>query len=157
VICKEVVDAAIVNVSVAVAETGGDSASVTLKFNDTAFAAAVGVPLMTPVDAFSERPAGIVPLVRAHVYGVVPPVAASVVLYGEPTVPFGKELVVILTVEVIVRASVTVLDTIGDSESLTLKLNEAAFAAAVGVPLITPLDALRESPAGSVPLVIAHT
>ena len=37
----------------------------------------VGVPLMTPA-VLSERPAGKVPLLRLHVYGEVPPVAASV-------------------------------------------------------------------------------
>ena len=43
-----------------------------------AFAAAVGVPLIRPVDAFSVKPPGSVPEVSVHVYGVVPPVAASV-------------------------------------------------------------------------------
>jgi hypothetical protein len=35
--------------------------------------ALVGVPLMTPVDAFSERPAGNAPAVSAKVMGAVPP------------------------------------------------------------------------------------
>jgi hypothetical protein len=54
--------------------------SVTLKVNDVALAVAVGVPLIAPVVAFSVSPAGSVPLVNDQVYGVVPPVAASVVL-----------------------------------------------------------------------------
>jgi hypothetical protein len=41
---------------------------------------AVGVPLNAPVDAFNVTPAGKLPLVIDHVYGVVPPVAASVAL-----------------------------------------------------------------------------
>jgi len=45
-----------------------------------ALAVAVGVPVIAPVDAFSDRPAGSVPEVRDHVYGDVPPVAASVAL-----------------------------------------------------------------------------
>lgn len=58
--------------------------SVTLKVSDTKFAAAVGVPLSAPeVDRLS--PAGSVPLVRDHVYGVVPPVAARAALYTAPT------------------------------------------------------------------------
>ena len=41
----------------------------------------------------------------------------------------------------------------GDPESVTLKLSGVAVAAAVGVPLISPLDALRLRPAGKVPEV----
>ena len=41
---------------------------------------AVGVPVMAPVLAFNDNPAGNVPTVIDHVYGVAPPVAASVVL-----------------------------------------------------------------------------
>ena len=40
----------------------------------------VGVPAMAPVEALSKSPVGNVPLVRVHVKGEVPPVAASVVL-----------------------------------------------------------------------------
>ena len=56
--------------------------SVTLKVSGAADAVELGVPLIAPVDAFSERPyvERAVPLVCDHVYGVVPPVAASVVL-----------------------------------------------------------------------------
>jgi hypothetical protein len=42
--------------------------------------AAVGVPLIAPVEAFRLRPPGRLPPVTAHVYGVVPPVASSVAL-----------------------------------------------------------------------------
>ena len=35
--------------------------------------ALVGVPLMTPVDAFSESPEGSAPAVSANVMGAVPP------------------------------------------------------------------------------------
>jgi hypothetical protein len=38
--------------------------------------AAVGVPVIAPVDSFKLKPAGSVPLATAHVIGVVP-VAAS--------------------------------------------------------------------------------
>jgi hypothetical protein len=40
--------------------------------------AAVGVPLMTPVEAFRLRPAGKPPLVIDQVFGAVPPLAARV-------------------------------------------------------------------------------
>ena len=38
----------------------------------------VDVPLMTPVELFSDSPAGKAPLVTFQVYGAVPPTAASV-------------------------------------------------------------------------------
>ena len=40
--------------------------------------AAVGVPVIAPVEAFNDRPAGKLLPTVAHVYGVVPPAAASV-------------------------------------------------------------------------------
>lgn len=44
------------------------------------FAATLGVPEMTPVEALSVKPAGSAPDVIDHVYGVVPPLADNVVL-----------------------------------------------------------------------------
>ena len=40
-------------------------------------AAAVGVPEIVPVEVLNVSPAGSVPLLKAHVYGAVPPVAVS--------------------------------------------------------------------------------
>lgn len=40
----------------------------------------VGVPEITPVEAFKLRPAGSAPALMPQVYGVVPPEAASVAL-----------------------------------------------------------------------------
>ncbi len=58
---------------------------------------AVGFPEIIPVDAPRLSPDGSVPEVRVHVYGLVPPVALSVVLYawfatppGSPVVPIAK-------------------------------------------------------------------
>jgi hypothetical protein len=53
---------------------------------------------MTPVAAFSDNPAGNVPLVSDHVYGVVPPDAVSVARYEAPALPPGSELDVMLRV-----------------------------------------------------------
>ena len=39
---------------------------------------AVGVPEMTPVPLVSDRPVGSAPLAIDQVYGVIPPLAASV-------------------------------------------------------------------------------
>ena len=40
--------------------------------------AVVGVPVIAPVEAFNDRPAGKLPTTVAHVYGVVPPAATIV-------------------------------------------------------------------------------
>ena len=53
--------------------------SVTLNVSGVLLTAAVGVPVIAPVPAVSDRPAGKVPLVSDQAYGVVPPVAARVV------------------------------------------------------------------------------
>jgi hypothetical protein len=42
--------------------------------------AVVGVPEITPVEAFKLNPAGNEPVVMLHVYGEVPPEAANVAL-----------------------------------------------------------------------------
>ena len=54
-----------------------DLESLTLNVSAVAFAAVVGVPLITPVEEFNAKPVGSVPEVGVHVYGVVPPVAAN--------------------------------------------------------------------------------
>jgi len=48
--------------------------------------AAVGVPVMPPVLAFSESPAGRVPAEMEYVYGDVPPVAVADWPYATPAV-----------------------------------------------------------------------
>lgn len=54
--------------------------------------AVVGVPLT--VQPFRINPAGSVPVME-HVYGDVPPEPVMVPLYVEPTVPFGREPVMV--------------------------------------------------------------
>ncbi len=68
--------------------------SETLNVNGVAFAAAVGVPVIAPVDGVRANPAGRLPDTSDHVYGGVPPVAPSVALYAVPTCPPGKVVVV---------------------------------------------------------------
>ena len=58
----------------------GLSASVTVKVSGVALADAEGVPVIMPLVAFSDNPAGSVPEVSDQEYGVVPPVAESVAL-----------------------------------------------------------------------------
>lgn len=74
------VAAPIVSDKVALWVCAGLPEPVTLNVSDVLLTTCVGVPAMAPVEAFSFKPAGHVPLVKAHVYGVVPPVAASVAL-----------------------------------------------------------------------------
>lgn len=82
---------------------------------------AVGVPEIVPVED-RLNPGGNVPLATAHVYGVVPPVAAKLAEYAVPTVPPGSEVVVIDTAGLIVmlnwRESVSLLA----SRTITRKL-----------------------------------
>ena len=53
-------------------------------------AAVVGVPVIAPLAAFSESPAGRLPAETLNVYKPLPPVALTVCEYAVPTVPFGK-------------------------------------------------------------------
>jgi hypothetical protein len=53
-------------------------------------AAVVGVPVMVPVAAFSDSPAGKLPADTLNVYEPLPPVALTVCEYVVPTVPFGS-------------------------------------------------------------------
>ena len=55
---------------------------------------AVGVPLICPLEALMLKPAG--RPVADHVYGVVPPLALMVALYGTPTVPSARDAAVVM-------------------------------------------------------------
>jgi hypothetical protein len=114
--------------------------------------AAVGVPLITPVEAFRLNPAGRVPAETDQLYGVVPPVAVIVWLYAVPTVPAGSGL----AVEIVGAATgLTVREkafvAVPPPVTWTVKLKAPAV---VGVPPITPVEAFRLSPAGSAPAEI---
>jgi hypothetical protein len=79
----------IVSVRFALCVSAGLPESVTFKVSGVLVTAAVGVPVIAPVDP-KDNPAGSVPLVSDQVYGAVPPVAARVALYGVPTWPLGS-------------------------------------------------------------------
>ena len=55
--------------------------------------AVVGVPVIAPVEAFSDSPAGSVPELRDQWYGGAPPVAPRVCAYAVPVVAAGREAV----------------------------------------------------------------
>ena len=68
---------------------------------------AVGVPEIVPADD-NVSPPGKAPALMLQLYGVVPPLAASVVVYAVPTCPEGTETVLIctgVTAAAIVRVS----------------------------------------------------
>jgi hypothetical protein len=131
----------------------GDPLSVTrtVKF---AVVAVVGVPLITPLEEESVRPAGSAPDETDHAYGGVPPVAAKLTEYDVPTIPPGKGGAVVINngggLIVTENAFVAVCDPL--SVTRTVKF---AVVAVVGVPLITPpVDS--DKPAGSVPDAMVH-
>ena len=64
--------------------------SVTLKVTSS-MSSVVGVPEIVPSVA-RVRPSGRVPEATAHVYGAVPPVAASFAVYSASTVPSGSDV-----------------------------------------------------------------
>src|SRR5579871_6125588 len=59
--------------------------------------AAPGVPEIVPLPASRLNPCGREPGATFQEYGVVPPVAARVAEYGDPAVPCGREVVVMVT------------------------------------------------------------
>ena len=80
-------DGAIIIELLMLANSGvGDVESVTLavKLNDPA---AVGVPVMAPVEGLISRPVGSDPAVIEKVSGCLPPAATNDELYGTPTCP----------------------------------------------------------------------
>jgi hypothetical protein len=70
----------IVNVSLTDLLPAGVLESATWNVRAALVTACVGVPVIAPVAAFNIRPGGKVPLVRVHIYGGVPPVAAKTAL-----------------------------------------------------------------------------
>lgn len=111
---------AIVSVKLALALCAGDPESVTFSVKLTPVAAAVGVPLISPVDEFSAKPAGSAPDVSVHAYGGVPFVAVKLCEYASPTCPFGRDAVVIVSVAgVMVSVRPTSVFCAGELESVT--------------------------------------
>src|SRR5687768_6731002 len=84
-----VIELPTVMLRLAVATWTGFPASLTraVKFD---VPAAVGVPEMAPVLALSTNPAGSAPAEIDHEYGVAPPDATSVAVYGVPTTATGR-------------------------------------------------------------------
>src|SRR5207344_459168 len=114
--------------------------------------AAVGVPVIAPVDVFSDRPVGSVPT-SAYVYGAVPPNAVTDWLYAMFCVVAGR--LVGFSVNAARAVPEYARDPVENAASVAVivKLNPPPE---VGVPVIAPVAALSVKPAGSVPAVTAN-
>jgi hypothetical protein len=137
-----------VNVSVFVALAPAASATLNVMENDPD---AVGVPLSAPA-ALKLNPAGSIPALTDHVYGVVPPLATNVWEYATLTVLEGIAAVVMAIVGLITTEYEVVAVLLALSAALMVKLKVPD---AVGVPLKTPAE-LKLNPAGSVPALTDH-
>ena len=74
-----------------------------------------------------------------------------------PTCPLGSEAVVMASVgETTVSVRFTVFDCCGVLESFTWKVNARLLTAAVGVPVIAPVEAFRLAQVGKAPLATDH-
>ena len=123
----------------------GEVESVTV-MTTVATAGAVGDPEMAPVEASNFSPAG--RPVADQVYGLVPPFAANVAEYAEPTMPPDSEVVVMDSGGVIVSERLAVaFKGVGVEESVRV-IATVLVPAAEGLPLMTPVDALMFNPAG---------
>jgi hypothetical protein len=139
VICTGTTDVVTVMLNDFVAVWAGDEESFAWTVNVNV-PAPVGVPEIVPL-VESVRPPGNEPELTLQLYGVVPPVAASVAEYAVPTCPPARELVVICTgtadvVTVMLNDFVAVWA--GDEESFAWTVN-GNVPAPVGVPEIVPL------------------
>lgn len=109
----------------------------------------VGVPVIAPVELLMDNPVGRPAALKA--YGVIPPDAARTALYADPTVPPGRDVVVIASLAAVtVRLRLAVAEWgEGCVESVTVIVTDTVptvFCA--GVPVIAPVGPPIESPAG---------
>ncbi len=109
--------------------------------------AAVGVPVICPVDAFIVSPAG--KPAADHEYGGTPPVAAAVALYATLITPDGNaEVVMDNGTRTVIEKVFEAVCGVGEPESVTVTVT-GLVPAAVGVPVICPVLALMLRPAGN--------
>ena len=115
---------------------------------------AVGVPLITPVEALSDKPAGSAGLT---VWETLPvkllPVNVEVAIMAVPTRPLTDWLAGLSE-----GAAITVMLTVAVAEPLVAPVPVMVWVVAdwvaVGVPLITPVEAFRVKPADSAGLTV---
>src|ERR1035441_9530697 len=84
----------------------------------------------------------------------MPPAAWRVCEYAVPTTPFARDVVVtVSTGGAIVRLKLALAVCADEPESVTLNVSGVAVMGVLGVPLIKPVDAFSDNPAGKVPAV----
>ncbi len=120
--------------------------------------AAVGVPLMSPLDALSLNPAGREPCTMDQVYGSTAFLAARFAEYATPTTPLGKVVVVIESMGA-KTTSVNTLSAVMNWDVLGTGLDTRTSAkyepTVVGVPVMTP-SGESVSPGGIAPSTTVH-
>lgn len=79
--------------------------------------AVVGAPVIAPVEAFSDSPAGSVPAVKDQLTGATPPADCKVALYAVLEMPFGSEEVEIVRTGITMMLRTFVLVSAGVLES----------------------------------------
>jgi len=126
--------------------------SVTFRIAELKFPVAVGVPLMTPEEAFMESPVG--RPVAEKVRVPVPPLAVAVYGVNSRFWSQAEGGVGEVKLGAATMLIVSILEAVPPAVSVTLKVMEVGPPAVVGVPEMTPVDALRDRPLGSVPDVI---
>ena len=118
----------------------------------------LGVPEICP-EALRVSPGGRLPLSSDQWYGVVPPVADRVAVYGALTCPLLNDEVAIAKGTGPPDAIVSEYDLdavcCGEPASLAFTVN-ALLPTCVGVPLIRPVEAASVKPAGNAPVEIDH-
>ncbi len=122
-----------------------DAPAESVTVNDTLVVpVAVGVPVIAPVLALSDNPAGRAP--ELNEYGEVPPVAVSVAAYGTVSAPLGSEVFEIVGGARIVMLYVVVV--VPPAPSLILICTLEKVPLTVGVPVMEPVLAPIDNPAG---------
>jgi len=109
-----------------------------------------GVPEIIPVVAFSVRPVGRAPALTDQFSGGTEPAAVTVAKYGTPAIALLRSVETIESVglTVMLVGNVAVCAGVDASDTCNVKVTVPA---AVGIPAITPVAALRDRPAGSAP------
>jgi hypothetical protein len=114
---------------------------------------AVGIPEIVPEAGSRLRPPGSLPAVIAHLYPGVPPLARKACEYDAPPVAGGKAEVAMVN-GLGARTMVNGVDCVCIGLPLSrTPIVKAEVPLDVGVPEITPVDAMSDSPAGRLPEV----
>jgi hypothetical protein len=118
---------------------------------------AVGVPAIAPVEEFRVNPAGRAPVMIDQVYGVAPLCPVRLNEYGDPAVPVGSAVVVMVRPATMDMLSDCV-DAVCTGELLSMTFIVKEYGpAAVGVPVMAALGELpvpptRFRPVGKLPV-----